>query len=198
MSGKKAARLGDIGSAHGCFPPTPIIGGSADIIVNYRAAARKGDPLLLHGCGNCPPHPRSISAGSSTVIFNHQPASRVGDAIGCGGSISTGSGDVIIGDQGLQAPDQPCLEAAKAAGAALVQIYPESTDVIEQHPPPPGLLAGLINAQKSGSPIAIISKGEELKQGYTLRYQAVDGLGQPLAGVSYKAVPAGKSMHCTG
>ena len=124
MSGKKAARLGDIGSAHGCFPPTPIISGSPDIVINNRPAARVGDPLAPHGCAVCPPHPRSISAGSSTVIFNNKPASRVGDAIGCGGSVSTGSGDVIIGDQGLQAPDEPCLKAAKAAGCRVYANIP--------------------------------------------------------------------------
>ena len=61
--GPKAARLGDIGSGHGCFPPTPIISASPDVSINHKPAARLGDPLAPHGCGVCPPHGRSISAG---------------------------------------------------------------------------------------------------------------------------------------
>jgi len=156
--GGKAARLGDIGSAHGCFPPTPIIGGSADIIINGRPAARVGDPLAPHGCGNCPPHGRSISAGSSTVIFNGKPAARTGDAIDCGGSVSSGSGDVIIGDQGLSVPDQPCLEAAKAAGAALVQTYPQKPAQPEKpNPCKPCQLESLSGAEQSESPLVTLA-----------------------------------------
>ncbi|EGU31332.1 PAAR domain-containing protein [Vibrio scophthalmi] len=57
----KAARIGDIASAHGCFPSTPIIAGSGD------------------------------------VFINGIPAARVSDAIGCGGTVATGSPDVTIG-----------------------------------------------------------------------------------------------------
>lgn len=93
-----AGRLADIGSGHGCFPPSPTIQGSGDVFTNFRPALRKGDAVLPHGCGQCPPHGRTVSAGSATVNINNKPAARVGDAISCGGSVSTGSGDVIIGD----------------------------------------------------------------------------------------------------
>ncbi|WP_246540599.1 PAAR domain-containing protein [sulfur-oxidizing endosymbiont of Gigantopelta aegis] len=63
-------------------------------------AARVGDPLAPHGCGNCSPHGRTIASGSSTVFINGVPATRLGDAISCGGVIIAGSGDVIIGDGG--------------------------------------------------------------------------------------------------
>ncbi|WP_292959419.1 type VI secretion system PAAR protein [Neptuniibacter sp. UBA6509] len=95
----KAARIGDIGSGHGCFPPTPVIAGSGNVMTNGIPAARVGDAVAPHGCGNCPPHGRSISAGSGSVFINGKPAARVGDSITCGGSVSAGSGDVIIGDQ---------------------------------------------------------------------------------------------------
>ena len=131
--GAKTARLGDTGSAHGCFPPTPIISGSPDVFVNHRPVARVGDPLIPHGCGNCPPHPRSISAGSSTVEVNGKKVARVGDAIGCGGSVSSGSGDVLIGDTGVKGPDHDCLKAAKASGAPFVQPSP----ALQPAPPPP-------------------------------------------------------------
>ncbi len=100
MSGKPAARLGDIGSGHGChFPPTPAIAGSPDILINNRAAVRQGDAYAPHPCPACPspPHGRSLSAGSPTVLFNNKQAGRVGDPIDCGGADSTGSGDTLIG-----------------------------------------------------------------------------------------------------
>ena len=46
----KAARIGDIASAHGCFPPTPIIAGSGDVFINGIPAARLGDAAAPHGC----------------------------------------------------------------------------------------------------------------------------------------------------
>ena len=39
----KAARIGDIASAHGCFPPTPIIAGSGDVFISGIPAVRLGD-----------------------------------------------------------------------------------------------------------------------------------------------------------
>ncbi len=123
-AGPKAARLGDLGAGHGCFPPTPILSGSPDVLINGRPAARVGDPLLLHACPNCPPHPRSISVGSGNVIINGKLAARVGDAIGCGGSISSGSGDVLIGETGVKGPEQGCLQAAQQAGAAFAAVSP--------------------------------------------------------------------------
>ena len=95
--GKPAARLGDIASNHGPWPPTPILMGSGNVLINKLPAARQGDMVLLHVIPHNPPHPRSISAGSGTVMINGIPAARVGDAISCGGSIAAGSGNVIIG-----------------------------------------------------------------------------------------------------
>ncbi len=96
-----AARLNDIGSAHDCFPPTPIVSASGSVFVNSQPAARLGDPLQPHGCP-CPKtphgmHPRSISAGSSSVFIDGKPAARLGDAIDCGGTVASASSDVIMG-----------------------------------------------------------------------------------------------------
>ncbi|WP_086929575.1 PAAR domain-containing protein [Agarilytica rhodophyticola] len=118
----KAARLADIGAGHGCFPPTPIISGSGDVSINGRPAARKGDPLLLHACGNCPPHGRSISAGSATVSINGKAAARASDGIGCGGSVSTGSGDTLIGDVGMGGALKSCMEGASKSASAFVKV----------------------------------------------------------------------------
>ncbi|EMN6089450.1 PAAR domain-containing protein [Vibrio cholerae] len=37
-----AAGLGDIGSEHNCFPPTPIIAGSGDVFIDGKPAVRQG------------------------------------------------------------------------------------------------------------------------------------------------------------
>ncbi|MCE2029161.1 type VI secretion system PAAR protein [Sessilibacter corallicola] len=97
-SRQPAGRLGDTGSNHGAWPPTPIISGSGDVLINGKPAARKGDSLLPHAKPKSPPHGRSISEGSGSVYINGRPAARVLDAISCGGLVCTGSGNVLIGD----------------------------------------------------------------------------------------------------
>lgn len=123
-----AARLGDSCAGHGCFPATPIIAGSGDVIINGKPAARKGDAVLLHACP-CPNmphgiHDRAISAGSGNVIINGKLAARVGDAIGCGGSVAAGSGDVIIGSRPYQSPVKACAEQSAKNRAPLLVLTP--------------------------------------------------------------------------
>ena len=55
-----AARLGDIGSAHGCFAPTPIISASNGVFINGKPAARLGDAI---DCGGI-----IISASNDVII----------------------------------------------------------------------------------------------------------------------------------
>ncbi|GIU51072.1 hypothetical protein TUM4438_39390 [Shewanella sairae] len=124
----KAARLGDSCAGHGCMPATPIIAGSGDVSVNGMPAARKGDTVLLHMCP-CPKmphgiHGRSISAGSSNVSINGKPAARVGDAVGCGGSVAAGSGDVLIGDTPYKSPTHKCGENAVKDNTPLLAMAP--------------------------------------------------------------------------
>lgn len=126
-----AARLGDSGGGHGCFPATPIIAGSGDVSINGKPAARKGDAVLLHACP-CPykphgVHGRSISAGSSNVSINGKPAARVGDAIDCGGSVASGSGNVFIGDTPYQSPTHECGEGASGDKIPFLRILPMAT-----------------------------------------------------------------------
>lgn len=96
----KAARMGDIGSGHGCFPPTSITAGSPNVSIEGSPAARLGDSLAPHDCGNCASHGRAIAVGSGSVSINGKPAARVSDAIDCGGVIVSGAGTVSIGNQG--------------------------------------------------------------------------------------------------
>lgn len=89
-----AARLGDIDTGHPPSPPTPVIIGSTNVLINSRPAARKGDMLAPH-------HPgiRTISEGSGSVKINGKPAARVSDSINCGGKLIIGAFNVLIGDK---------------------------------------------------------------------------------------------------
>lgn len=123
-----AARLNDIGSGHDCFPETPITEGSPDVIINGQPAARQGDTVQLHGCP-CPTaphgvHSRKIAEGSSTVIINGENAARIGDSINCGGVITSGSGNVIIGDTPHRSPVQECAKQAALTRAPLLALTP--------------------------------------------------------------------------
>lgn len=117
---KKAATVGDIGTDHDGFPPTPIIEGSQDIIIDNKPAARVGDALAPHAKPNHPPHDRAITTGSKTVFFNHKPAALTGSEVGCGGVIIGGS-SVIIGDQ-----------APSGGAAAMAMRSAEITPVADQ------------------------------------------------------------------
>lgn len=89
------ARLTDIGCGHGCFPPSPVVQGSPNVIVNNLLCARVTDAVQTHCCGTC--HDRAIAKGSRTVIVNNLPCARLTSKIDCGGWIVTASPDVIIG-----------------------------------------------------------------------------------------------------
>lgn len=94
---KKVVLLGDLGADHAGFPPTPVISGSPDVLIDGKPVARVGDPLAPHSKPKHPPHPRTIVAGSATVLINGMPAAVTGGAISCGG-VTIGSGSVVIGD----------------------------------------------------------------------------------------------------
>ena len=116
--GKPAGRLGDIGSNHGAWHPSPITSGSGDVFINGKPAARVGDSLAPHTKPKNPPHGRSIAAGASQVFINGKPAARVGDAISCGGTISSGSGNVFIGDS-------PVLNSPSDASLPDIDFEPQ-------------------------------------------------------------------------
>ncbi len=103
MADKPAARLGDIGSGHGChFPPTDAIEGSPNVFINGKPAVRQGDAYASHGCSPCPApaHGRTLANGSPSVFINGKEAGRIGDPIDCGGTHITGSPNVFIGTTG--------------------------------------------------------------------------------------------------
>ncbi|MCG7198795.1 type VI secretion system PAAR protein [Marinobacter pelagius] len=88
--------LGDLGSDHEGFPPTPVVAGSPDVLIDGKPVGRVGDPLAPHSKAKHPPHPRAIVSGSATVMINGKPAAITGGAISCGGVV-IGGGSVIVG-----------------------------------------------------------------------------------------------------
>ncbi|MFL1465958.1 type VI secretion system PAAR protein [Marinobacter sp. HN1S83] len=121
MSGKKIVLLGDQGTDHQGFPPTPVIAGSPNVLVDGKPVARLGDPLAPHSKPKHPPHPRAIASGSATVLINGIPAAVTGGTITCGG-VTIGSGSVVIGDTYTPAPFSglsPAPLKAQAKGAIV-------------------------------------------------------------------------------
>lgn len=91
-------RLSDICTGHGCWPPRPNVGASADVFVNGRGVHRVGDPWAAHTCPSIPEtHSSVMGGGSATVFVNGRPAARVGDPVACGSTAATGSADVSFG-----------------------------------------------------------------------------------------------------
>ena len=129
---KKVVLLGDLGTDHQGFPPTPVIAGSPDVLIDGKPVARVGDSLAPHSKPKHPPHPRAIAAGSATVLINGIPAAVTGSAVSCGG-VTIGSGSVVIGDtftptpfSGISpAPSKPAPQAASRANVSGSAI-PES------------------------------------------------------------------------
>lgn len=93
---KAIVLLGDLGSDHQGLPPTPVLAGSPDVLVDGKPVARLGDPLAPHSKPKHSNHPRVIAEGSSSVMINGKPAAITGSAVSCGG-VTIGSGSVIIG-----------------------------------------------------------------------------------------------------
>lgn len=128
---KAIVLLGDLGTDHQGFPPTPVTAGSPTVLVDGKPVARVGDPLAPHSKPKHPPHPRAIAAGSATVMIDGMPAAVTGGAVSCGG-VTIGSGSVVIGDthtpasfSGISsAPGRAVTKASTAASS--VQFTPTS------------------------------------------------------------------------
>ncbi|TVU88630.1 type VI secretion system PAAR protein [Vreelandella titanicae] len=116
--GKKIVIVGDIGTEHEKFPPTPVTAGSPDVFVDSKPVGRVGDPLEPHAKPNHPPHSRTISSGSTTVLINGRPAALTGGSVDCGG-VTIGSGSVIIGDDQIATPSRSLQGAGVGSATAL-------------------------------------------------------------------------------
>lgn len=92
---KPVTRQGDIHSGHQCFPPTPAIKGSSNVITNGRQTMRVGDNFKPHGCPK--PHPVIASTGYSKVIVNGKHIVRISSKTACKATVVMGSPNVIVG-----------------------------------------------------------------------------------------------------
>lgn len=94
------ARLGDMTTGVGCFPPSAIISVPiSTVLIGGVPAAAIGAECAPTHCGHVT-HAgplRLVVTGSSTVFFQGIPAARIGDLIADGDMIAEGSGNVIAG-----------------------------------------------------------------------------------------------------
>ncbi|MFJ3485590.1 RHS repeat-associated core domain-containing protein [Pseudomonas sp. NPDC090202] len=75
-------------------PTGTIVTASSNVFVNSRQAAHVAQSL---GACNKHPGPVQVAEGSTNVFINSTAAARKGDKITCGATISSGSGNVLIG-----------------------------------------------------------------------------------------------------
>ncbi|SIO96606.1 PAAR motif protein [Vibrio spartinae] len=144
----QGAKVGDMGSDHDGFPPTPITSGSPTVKFDGIPAARVGDPLTAHDKPKHPPHPRTISSGSSTVMIDGKPAAMSGCSISCGGVVNVGGGTVNIGDgPGGTAASAPVKPLAKIASRA----NQSASSVAAQHSADTSNVASASNAVQAES-----------------------------------------------
>ena len=176
-----AARLGDIASNHGAWHPTPIIVGSGNVSINGRPAVRQGDAAAPHVKPKSPPHGRKVSEGSGSVHINGKPASRVSDAMHCGGKISTGSGNVFIGDDPQLMEPTPTKPIKRLLPRSMASSKTSSFDY----------------KRASTGVRAVKSFMESVTPtpDFALRFSLKDELSQPVKGIPYKIIPSGQANN---
>lgn len=111
---KGAARLRDMCTGHGPYPPRPNCQGSPDVFINSLPAHRKTDSWLIHCHISC--HTGMLATGSPTVFTNGLAQGRIGDSVNCGSRVATGSPDTFVGETIVSGP---CTNApAKTTGVS--------------------------------------------------------------------------------
>lgn len=159
MSGKKLVTLGDLGTDHEGFPPTPVIAGSPDVYIDGKPAIRVGDPLAPHSKPKHPPHPRIIVSGEPSILINGKPAAVTGGAIDCGGatigsaSASTGAGAASVSV--LSAPG-----SAPSTAAAEARTSNPAGQAAAGHTGEPNSALGQRSSGESGNTTAIASQAQ--------------------------------------
>lgn len=87
--------LGDIGTEHHGFPPTPVIGGSTTVLLDNKPIGRIGDPLAPHDKPKNSTHGRTIAEGDPTILVDGKPVALTGHRVSCGGVV-IGSGTAVL------------------------------------------------------------------------------------------------------
>ena len=90
------ARLGDICTGHGCWPPRPNVMGSPDVFCNGRPVHRMTDAWAVHCCCPIPEaHDGVLADGAHRTLTNWLPTGRCGDPVSCGSVVATCSHDTF-------------------------------------------------------------------------------------------------------
>jgi len=101
MSCRGIARLGDMCSGHGCWPPRANIEASEDVICNNKGVHCEGHAWEIHCCpaddddedDDC--HDGVLAGGSEIVIVNNRRVGRCEDEVSCGSTVETCSEDTF-------------------------------------------------------------------------------------------------------
>lgn len=154
MAGRKIVLLGDLGTDHEGFPPTPVISGSPDVLMDGKPVARMGDPLAMHSKPKHSPHPRAIAGGESSVLINGIPVAVTGSAITCGGvTIGSGSGVAGGGASGSSSVVTSAAASSPAKMAANTAAAGTSTasGPAASSAPSPGVLSNAVHQSLSSN-----------------------------------------------
>lgn len=84
--GTRAARVTDMCSGHGCWPPRPAIGNCPRVFLEGLPAHRQGDSWAAHCCKSC--HSSALCMGSPRVYTCGQQQGRQLDPVCCGSVVS--------------------------------------------------------------------------------------------------------------
>ncbi|KKN86770.1 hypothetical protein LCGC14_0265650 [marine sediment metagenome] len=128
--GQKFVLVGDIGTDHDGFPPTPVIAGSGTVMMDGKPVARVGDPLEPHDKPKHPKHPRAIAQGSGTILIDGKPAALTGHAVDCGGVVigsGSGEGGDIVGTGGVSAMAFAASMASTASSTVSESVNREAS-----------------------------------------------------------------------
>ena len=93
-------RQGDTCTGHDDCPPSSLVGGESNVLIDGKPVGVVGSTYAPHGCDVHDPHSDVIASGSSTVFVNGKPVGRVGDAVSIGGSVASGSPTVTVDSLG--------------------------------------------------------------------------------------------------
>ena len=130
FAGAVAPFMPAIGAAIGSMfsgPPTgTITSGSSNVFINHLPAARA--TLSTAVCAK-DPGPLMVATGSASVLTNNHAAARRTDKITCGASISSGSGNVLIGDQPTAQEQDVVSVITRQPGRALPLCLPPGTSL---------------------------------------------------------------------